>query len=129
MPDNPARWADLKAMGFEPPAKLTRGRHPSLPHERLPAFLADLRAREAVAARALEFLILTNVRTDAVLKARWEDFDLDQSLWTVPMANLKDRKYRREGFRVPLPPRAVEIVQRDGEDQDLGICLPRSGAG
>ena len=112
MRDNPALWADLKAMGFEPPAQLTRGRHPSLPHERLPAFFADLRARDAVAARALEFLILTNVRTDAVLKARWEDFDLNQSLWTVPMANLKDRKYRREGFRVPLPPRAVEIVQQ-----------------
>jgi hypothetical protein len=44
MPDNPARWADLKAMGFEAPARLTRGRHPSLPHERLPAFCADLRA-------------------------------------------------------------------------------------
>jgi hypothetical protein len=53
MPDNPARWVDLKAMGFEPPAQLSRGRHPSLPHERLPAFLADLRARDAVAARAL----------------------------------------------------------------------------
>jgi integrase len=51
------------------------------------------------------------VRTDAVLKARWDAFDLDQSLWTVPVANLKDRKYRREGFRVPLAPRAVEIVQ------------------
>ena len=31
MPDNPARWADLKAMGFETPTKLTRGSHPSLP--------------------------------------------------------------------------------------------------
>ena len=46
------------------------------------AFMADLRARNAIAARALEFLILTNVRTDAVLKAAWEEFDLDQALWT-----------------------------------------------
>jgi integrase len=74
-------------------------------------FISALRTRDAVAARALEFLILTNVRTDAVLKARWEDFDLDQSLWTVPVANLKDRKYRREGFRVPLARRAVGIVR------------------
>ena len=111
MPDNPARWDDLKAMGFEAPAKLSRGSHPSLPHERIRPFITCLRTRDAVAARALEFLILTNVRTDTVLKARWDDFDLDHSLWTVPVANLKDRKHRREGFRVPLPPRALEIVR------------------
>ena len=112
MPDNPARWADLKAMGFETPAKLTKGSHPSLPYNQMPAFMADLRARDAVAARALEFLILTNVRTDAVLKAAWDEFDLDQALWTVPLANLKDRKHRKEGFRVPLVARAVEIVRQ-----------------
>src|SRR5271163_5267810 len=98
-------------MGFEPPTKLSRGSHPSLPHERLPSFIADLRARDAIAARALQFLILTNVRTDAVLKARWDDFDLNQSLWTVPVANLKHRKYRKEGFRVPLSPPAAGIVR------------------
>lgn len=53
---------------------------------------------------------MTNVRTDAVLKAAWDEFDLDQPIWTVPLANLKDRKHRKEGFRVPLSPRAVEIV-------------------
>ncbi len=111
MPDNPARWADLKAMGFEPPVQLSRGRHPSLPHERLPAFFAELRAREAIAARALEFLILTNVRTDAVLKVKWAELDLDQAIWSVPLANLKDRKFRKEAFRVPLSARAVKIAR------------------
>jgi integrase len=111
MPDNPARWADLKAMGFETPAKLTKGSHPSLPYNQMPAFVADLRARDAVAARALEFLILTNVRTDAVSKAAWDEFDLDQAVWTVPLANLKDRNHRKEGFRVPLVAGAVEIVE------------------
>jgi integrase len=112
MPDNPARWADLKAMGFETPAKLTKGNHPSLPYNQMPGFMADLRGRDGVAARALEFLILTNVRTDAVLKAAWDEFDLDQALWTVPLANLKDRKHRKEGFRVPLIERAVAIVRQ-----------------
>ena len=112
MPDNPARWEDLKAMGFDAPAQLSKGRHPSLPYDQMPEFMADLRARDAVAARALEFLILTNVRTDAVLKAACDEFDLEQAVWTVPTANLKDRKHRKEGFRVPLPPRAVEIVRQ-----------------
>jgi integrase len=111
MPDNPARWADLKAMGFEAPAKLSRGRHPSLPYAEMPSFMAALRTRGAIAARALEFLILTNVRTDAVLKAAWTDLDVDGALWIVPLTSLKDRNHREEGFRVPLSARAVEIVR------------------
>jgi hypothetical protein len=81
VPDNPARWDDLKAMGFEAPAKLSKGNHPSLPYDQMPAFIATLRARDGIAARALEFLILINVRTDAVLKAAWDEFDLDQAVW------------------------------------------------
>jgi hypothetical protein len=62
--------------GVEAPRQLSRGRHPSLPYGRMPEFMADLRSREAVAARAVEFLILIGVRTDAVLKATWAQFDL-----------------------------------------------------
>ena len=57
------------------------------------------------------FLVLTNVRTDAVLKATWDQFDMDAALWTIPLASLKDREHRTEPFRVPLSPRAVEIVR------------------
>ena len=111
MPDNPARWDDLKAMGFDAPTTLTKGSHPTLPYNQMPTFMSELRRRDAVAARALEFLILTNVRTDAVLKATWDQIDLDNALWTVPLASLKDRKHRKEPFRVPLSPRAAEIVR------------------
>ena len=48
MVENSARWEDLKAMGFEPPIKLSRGSHPSLPYNRLPEFMADLRLRDAL---------------------------------------------------------------------------------
>ena len=77
----------------------------------MPAFMSALRERDAIAARALEFLILTNVRTDAVLKATFDQIDLDDAVWTVPLENLKDREHRDEAFRVPLSPRAVEIVR------------------
>jgi integrase len=129
MPDNPARWGDLKAMGFETPAKLSRGNHPSLPYNRMPAFIADLGARDAIAARALEFLILTNIRTDAVLKAAWEEFDLDQAVWTVPLANLKDRSHRKEGFRVPLVSRAAEIVRQMQDVRISRFVFPGQGRG
>jgi integrase len=111
MLENPARWDDLKAMGFETPKELTKGNHPSLPHGQMPEFIAALRSREATAAVALELLILTNVRTNAVLQAKWPEFDLDRALWNVPLANLKDREHRKESFEVPLSSRAVEILK------------------
>jgi integrase len=86
--------------------------------------MAALRARVAIAAIAFEFLILTNTRSDAVLKAKWNDFDLDQALWIVPLVNLKDRKHRKEGFRVPLSPRAVEIVRQMAEVRVSNFIFP-----
>lgn len=108
---NPALWADLKAMGFEAPQQLSRGRHPSLPYQQMPEFMAALREREAVAARMLEFLILTNVRSGAARAATFDQFDLEAGVWSIPVANLKDKKTRKEPFRVPLSPRAAEIVK------------------
>jgi integrase len=127
MGSNPALWSDLKALGFETPKELTRGRHPSLPYEQMANFMATLRERDALAARALEFLILTNVRTDAVLRATWNQIELDAAIWAVPLASLKDRKHRTEPFRVPLSPRAVEIVRdmekmRHSRHLFSGIC-------
>ena len=121
---NPANWADLKAMGFEAPKELSRGHHPSLAYVELPEFIADLRARDATAARALEFLILTNVRTNAVLQARWSEFDLDNEVWTVPLANLKDREHRDEAFRVPLSRRSLDILAEMGKAPVSALVFP-----
>jgi integrase len=43
-----------------------------------------LRAREGIAARALEFTILTAARTGEVLGATWSEFDFQARVWTVP---------------------------------------------
>jgi integrase len=109
--ENPARWDDLKALGFSAPTQLSRGRHPSLPYEQMAAFTAALRQRDAIASRLLEFLIMTNVRTGTALNAEWREFDLDARVWTIPPSKLKDKKHRKEFFRIPLAPRAVEILK------------------
>jgi integrase len=126
---NPADWSDLKALGFETPRELTRGRHPSLPYGQMTDFMSDLRGRDAVTARALEFLILTNVRTDAVLKATWDQFDVDQAVWTVPLTSLKDREHRTEPFGVPLSPRAVEILREMAAVRTSPYVFPGVGGG
>jgi integrase len=126
---NPADWGDMKALGFEAPKQLTRGRQASLPYAQMAEFMTDLRSRDALAARALEFLILTGVRTDAVLKARWAQLDLEAGVWAVPLSSLKDRAHRTEGFKVPLSARAVDIV-RELDKARLGpLVFPGQRAG
>jgi integrase len=108
--DNPASWENLKAQGFKAPQALSRGPHPSLSYSRISEFMCALQHREALAARMLEFLILTNVRTESVLGAKWSEFDLNEAIWVVPIDRLKDGKHRTEPFRVPLSRRALEIL-------------------
>ena len=125
--ENPARWDDLKAMGYDPPKQLSRGRHPSLPYDQMPAFISALREENGIAARMLEFTILTNVRSGAARAATWKEFDLDQALWVVPLTSLKDRDHRVEAFRIPLSGPAIDIL-RDMQQvriSDLVFPSPR----
>lgn len=105
--ENPALWRGHLAKILPDRAKLTRGHHKALDYEILPAFMADLRGRQANAALALEFTILTAARTGEVIGATWDEIDLDKALWTVPA----DRMKAAREHRVPLSPRAVEILE------------------
>jgi integrase len=70
--------------------------------------MSRVRARPAMAARALELLILTAARTDEVRLARWSEVDLDRAVWTVPALRMK---MKRE-HRVPLSTAAVAVLRR-----------------
>ncbi len=86
---NPAQWRGHLDVLLPKPKKLVRGNHPALPWKDAPAFVADLRKRVALSARALEFVILTAARSGEVLGARWEEIDMAEALWTVPAARMK----------------------------------------
>jgi integrase len=81
--------------------------HAALPYNELPNFMKALRAQEGIAARALEFAILTAARTGEVIGARWVEIDIDEKLWTVPAVRMKADKEHR----VPLSARAVAILE------------------
>lgn len=105
--ENPARWRGHIAQILPARARLTRGHHKALPYEAVPAFVQALREREAIAALALEFAVLTATRTSEVLGATWGEVDLEKAIWTIPPARMKASKEHR----VPLSPRAVEILE------------------
>jgi integrase len=106
--ENPARWRGHLAHMLPARRKLARvEHHPALPWQDVPAFVAELRAQTAVAARALEFTILTAARTGEALGARWSEIDLDAAVWTVPAARMKG--YR--AHRVPLSGAALAVLR------------------
>jgi integrase len=112
MPSNPAAWQDLRDRGFERISKLTRGRQAALDYQQAREFLATLRQRKGVAARALEVTLLTGLRTGEVIGARWTEIDLGRKTWVVPPERLKDRKTRTEPHRVPLSLQVVTILKK-----------------
>lgn len=105
--ENPARWRGHIAQILPARSRLTRGHHKAMPYEAIPAFVGALHKREAVAALALEFTILTAARTGEVIGAKWDEVDLDKAIWTVPASRMKAGKEHR----VPLSARAVEILK------------------
>lgn len=105
--ENPARWRGHLDFLLPKPNKLARGHHASLPYGELPAFMADLAGREALAAKALEFTILTATRSGEVIGASWGEIDLDGAIWTIPADRMKAAKEHR----VPLSARVVAILQ------------------
>ncbi len=104
--ENPARWRGHLDHLLPKPGKLTRGHHPAMDYNEVPGFIAELRLRSGVAALALEFAILTGARSGEALGARWEEFDLDARIWTVPGIRMKGKREHR----VALSSRALEIV-------------------
>ena len=122
--ENPARWRGHLDQLLPKRQRLTRGHHAAMNYAEVPTFMGDLRARQATAALALEFTVLTAARSGEVLRARWEEFDLDRAVWTIPANRMKAGREHR----VPLSKRALKIVQAAScaaqIRRDLPVQLP-----
>ena len=105
--DNPARWRGHLDQLLPKCPRLTRGHHAAMSYGDVPAFIGDLQSRRATAALALEFTILTAARSGEVLGARWDEFDLERAVWTVPAYRMKAGREHR----VPLSTRALKIIK------------------
>jgi integrase len=119
--DNPARWRGHLDKLLPKRSKVRRvEHHPTLPYAEIGAFMQSLRQQEGTAARALEFLILTASRTSEVVGARWDELHLKQKLWAVPASRIKGGKEHR----VPLPSRAIEVVEKLNEHKHSEWVFP-----
>ena len=92
---------------------LTRGHHAALPYRTAPTFMKLLRQRPALAARCLEFTILTAARSGEALGATWGEIDFEEKQWRVPAARMK------AGIEhiVPLADAALGMLERLKPDE------------
>ena len=104
---NPARWRGHLSHLLPNPHKIKKVNHyPSMPYQDVPAFVADLRQREALSARLLEFVILTTCRQSEARLATYDEIDRDTRIWTIPASRMKANREHR----APLTERMLEII-------------------
>ena len=85
-----------------------------MPYQDVPAFVADLRQREALSARLLEFVILTACRQSEARLAVHDEIDRANRIWTIPASRMKTKREHR----VPLTDRMLEIIDECETDSE-----------
>jgi integrase len=104
--ENPARWKGHLEYTFAERAKTRAKHHAAMNYRDVPVFMAELRERDSISARALEFTILTAARTNETIGA--VDVEIDGNVWTIPAGRMKAEKEHK----VPLCERALEIIAK-----------------
>lgn len=124
--DNPARWKGH--LEHELPARNKVQKvehHAALAYAQIPTFMVELKSRDGVSARALEFAILTAARSGEVRGAKWSEIDLNARIWTIPGERMKAGKEHR----VPLASEVIDLLNAlpREEDSDHVFIAPRGG--
>lgn len=106
--ENPARWRGHLDKILPKPSKVQKiEHHAALPYAEIAVFMAKLRGQSVVAARCLEFTILTATRTNESIGATWDEIDLSNKTWTIPGERMKAGR----AHRIPLSERVIHILQ------------------
>jgi integrase len=119
--ENPARWRGHLDKILPRHSRIRKVKHhAAVPYQQVGAFMAKLRAQTNVAARALEFAILTAARSGEVSGARHSEFDDAIVTWTVPGTRMKGG----QEHRVPLSAPATAIVKAQIEKGHKDLVFP-----
>ena len=100
---NPAR--ELQGVIKVPPAT----HHKPIPAKAIPDFIKKIDADPGRMQTKLagKLLMFTMVRKCELVRATWEEVDLESGIWTIP----EDRMKRRLGHLVPLSTQALELFK------------------
>lgn len=124
--ENPARWRGHLDQLLPKRSKVQRVKHfAALPYAELGSFMAELREREGMSARALEFAILTAARSGEVRQATWSEIDFNNTMWIVSAERMKAGKEHR----VPLSDDVIELLSDLPRFKDSDYLFPAARGG
>lgn len=119
--ENPARWKGHLDKVLAAPSKIQKvEHHRAVSVNDMPHFMRELRLREGIAARALEFTILTAARSGEVRGATWSEIDKQTGVWTVPATRMK----AGNEHRVPLSQAALHLLRKLPQFHDTELLFP-----
>ena len=101
---NPAQWQDNLEHWLN--GKQSRNHFDAMDWNDAPAFMQEIRAKSDYSAKALSLTILCVTRTNETINATWPEFDLDNSIWTIPAERMK----AGVEHRVPLSNAAIDLL-------------------
>jgi integrase len=111
--DNPAAGRVLRLTKQLPRLNTAGRRWPSLPWQRVPAFLAALDNQRGTSPLALRFAVLTALRSNEVRQARWSEFNFQDALLTIAGTRMKGgRQKDLPAHRVPLTAAMLDVLAR-----------------
>lgn len=104
---NPALWRGHIEHLLPQRNKIQKPKHhPAMTYQDIGAFMAELKSKTSISAKALQFAILTATRTAEVIGASWEEIDMAAGIWTIPADRMKAKRLHR----VPLSRQALELL-------------------
>ena len=106
---NPATWTGYLETQLSAPNKLQKVEHqPAIPYKDVGDFMIKLRSKDSISAKALEFLVLTAVRSGSVREADWQEIDFENRIWNIPAEHTKTK----QEHRVPLSPQVIKLLKQ-----------------
>lgn len=118
--ENPARWKGHLQHLLPKRLKVEKSHHAAMDYRELPAFIEKLQRLDVIAAKALEFCILTAARSGEVYGARWSEINLAAKVWVIPPQRMKAGREHR----VPLSDRAIEIIEELARAKTGNVVFP-----
>jgi integrase len=119
--ENPARWKGHLKNLYPAVKKGRRVEHyAAMLYGEIAEFMVRLRTDKTMAARGLEFLILTGGRKGEVLGAPWDEIELEAKVWSIPAGRMKGNR----PHRVPLSAPAIAVLNEAAKFRENEWIFP-----